>query len=148
MQTSFPRSACLIFCLRFWFLCLGSLFVSALSSQVFSAQESQQSREPGPPMRIPRQQAPANAALEGGVRSASGSSAGPLPVAGAVLMLRNNASNAWIQVTASGEGVFRAFPVLPGDYSLNVHANGFADFGLEKLSFKANEVLPLQIWLG
>ena len=148
MQTSFPRSACLIFCLRFWFLCLGSLFVSALSSQVFSAQEAQQSREPGPSMRIPRQQAPANAALEGVVRSESGSSAAPLPVAGAVLTLRNNASNAWIQVTASGEGVFRAFPVIPGDYSLNVHANGFADFVLEKLTFNADEVLTLQIELA
>src|SRR5215467_1777752 len=148
MQTSFPRSACLIFCLRFWFLCLGSLVVSALSSQVFSAQEARQSREPGPSMRIPRQQASANAALEGVVRSESGSSAAPLPVAGAVLTLQNNASNAWIQVTASGEVVFRAFPVVPGDYSLNVHANGFADFVLEKLTFKANEVLTLQIELA
>jgi len=148
MQTSFPRSAYLILCLRFWFLCLGSLFVSALSSQVFSAQEAQQSREPGPSMRIPRQQAPANAALEGVVRSESDSSAAPLPVAGAVLTLRNNASNAWIQVTASGEGVFRAFPVIPGDYSLNVHANGFADFVLEKLTFNADEVLTLQIELA
>jgi hypothetical protein len=147
MQTPFPRSACLILCLRFWFLCLGSLFVSALSSQAFSAQEAQQSLEAGPPMRIPRQQALATAALDGIVRSESGSAA-PLPVAGALLTLRNNASNALIRVTTSGEGVFRAFPLIPGDYSLNVHANGFADFVLEKLTFKANEVLTLQIELA
>jgi Carboxypeptidase regulatory-like domain len=70
-----------------------------------------------------------------------------LPVSGASLILRNVATNATTQVSANGEGVFRAFPMLPGDYTLRVHAEGFADFALEKLTLHANEVLTLEISL-
>ena len=80
------------------------------------------------------------------VRSGSGSAAQP-PIAGAALTLRNNASNAIAQASANGEGVFRVFPLIPGNYSLIVHADGFADFSLERLTVRANEVLTLEIIL-
>ena len=62
-----------------------------------------------------------------------------------MLTLRNSASNATIHTTASGEGIFRVFPLSPGEYSLNVHADGFADCTLEQLTLGANEVLTLEI---
>ena len=119
---------------------------TGFSAPAFSAQEAQQSRETGPALRIPRQQAQAAAALDGVVRSAAGSAV-QSPIAGAVLALRSNTSDAPTQVTASGEGIFRVFPLIPGDYSLNVHAEGFAEFTLEKLTLRANEVLTLEITL-
>lgn len=48
---------------------------------------------------------------------------------------------------ANGEGVFRLFPVLPGDYALQAQAEGFASFALAKISLHANEVLTLEISL-
>jgi Carboxypeptidase regulatory-like domain len=147
MQIFSPRSARPVFWQRrLSFVCLALFLLFDLSARASSAQEARQSREAGPPIRIPRQQAQAAAALDGVVRSGSGSAAQP-PIAGAALTLRNNASNAIAQVTANGEGIFRAFPLVPGDYSLIVHADGFADFSLEKLTFRANEVLTLEITL-
>jgi len=147
MQIFSPRSARPVFWQRrLSFVCLALFLLFDLSARASSAQEAQQSREAGPPIRIPRQQAQATAALDGVVRSGSGSAAQP-PIAGAALTLRNNASNAIAQVTANGEGIFRAFPLVPGDYSLIVHADGFADFSLEKLTVRANEVLTLEITL-
>src|SRR5437762_12307533 len=56
------------------------------------AQEAQQSREIGGAIRLPRQQAQTNAALDGIVRSIlTGGS--QVPVAGAILSLRNISSN-------------------------------------------------------
>jgi len=147
MQTFSPRSARPVFWQRrLSFVCLGLFLLFALSVRASRAQEAQQSREAGPPIRIPRQQAQAAAALDGVVRSGSGSAAQP-PIAGAALTLRNNASNAIAQASANGEGVFRVFPLIPGNYSLIVHADGFADFSLERLTVRANEVLTLEIIL-
>jgi len=147
MQIFSPRPARLIFCL-WWlrFLCLTSFVLPGLTNQVFGAQEAQQSRVAGPLLRIPRQQAQATAALDGAVRFGT-ISAPQSPVAGAVLTLLNQDSTATTQVTASGEGIFRVFPLAPGDYSLSVHADGFSDFTLEKLTLRANEVLTLEITL-
>jgi len=130
--------------LFFWLLCL---FALPLEDSL-SAQESKESRQPGAPLRIPRQQAQTSAALDGVVRSASAVSSGSqLPVAGTLLTLRNLASNAAMQATANAEGIFRVFPIAPAEYSLQVHADGFEEFGLAKLTLLANEVLTLEIVL-
>src|SRR5262249_43942095 len=147
MQTFSPRSARLIFCLRWlWFSCLTSFLLSGLTMRVSRAQEAQQSREGGPPLRIPRQQAQATAALDGAVRFKT-ISAPQSPVVGAVLTLLNTGSKAATEVTTGGEGIFRAFPLAPGEYSLSIHADGFSDFTLEKVALRANEVLTLEITL-
>src|SRR5260221_5820000 len=83
----------------------------------WSAQESQQSREPGAQLRLPRQQAQTSAALDGVVRSVSSGAGAQLPVSGAALHLQNLASGAVTEASANGEGVFRGFPLIPGDYS-------------------------------
>jgi hypothetical protein len=129
------------------FLSLLGLFVLPTEDSLF-AHGPQESRQPGAQLRIPRQQAQTTAALDGIVRSASPVGSGAqLPVAGALLTLRNLASNASTQAVANGEGVFRVFPLAPADYSLQVHADGFAEFDLVKLTLRANEVLTLEIVL-
>lgn len=146
MQTFPSRSARLALCLqRSCFVFLASFLLCGFAAITSGAQQAQQSRETGPPLRIPRQQAQVAAALDGVVRSASG--AAVLPVPGALLTLQSIASNSSTQSTASAEGIFRVFPLVPGDYTLTVHADGFSDFRLEKLSLHANEVLTVEISL-
>src|SRR5438046_1014756 len=71
---------------------------------------AKESREPGPPQRIPRQQAQNTAALDGFVRDA-GSPNNPLPVPGTVLTLRNLESVKVFNATSSAEGVaLKTFP--------------------------------------
>src|SRR5262249_2533309 len=108
-------------------------------------QEARQTREPGAPVRLPRQQAQNFAALEGVVMS--GPALAGSPAGGALLTLRNVSSGAVTQISASGEGVFRAFPLTPGDYLLDVHADGFSDFAAGRLTLHGNEVLTLEITL-
>jgi hypothetical protein len=111
-----------------------------------AAQEAQQSRQPDAQLRLPRQQAQTNAALDGVVRSGTGGGE-PVPVAGAVLQLQNLTSAESKEYFANGEGVFRIFPIVPGDYSLRVRAEGYAAFSLDKITVHANEVLTLEISL-
>jgi Carboxypeptidase regulatory-like domain len=110
------------------------------------AQEAQQSSEPGAILRLPRQQAESSAALDGIVRSEAAAGT-QLPVAGATVHLQNLGSQAITESIANGEGVFRVFPLAPGEYSLRVHADGYTGFSLEKIALHANEVLTLEITL-
>jgi Carboxypeptidase regulatory-like domain len=129
--------------------CLVLLFLAlafSFGAVVAAAQEAQQSRELGAQVRLPRQQAQTNAALDGVVRS--GTATGEqIPAAGAVLQLQNLASAEGQEYFANGEGVFRIFPIAPGEYSLHVHAEGYANFSLDKIALHANEVLTLEILL-
>jgi hypothetical protein len=110
------------------------------------AQEAQQSRERGAEFRLPRQQAQSSTALDGTVRAVS-TPGSQLPVAGAILQLQDLSSNATKEYSANGEGVFRIFPLAPGDYSLRIQAEGFAILALDKVTLEANEVLTLEILL-
>jgi hypothetical protein len=105
-----------------------------------------QSREQGPPPRIPRQQAQNTTALDGIVRDAGFPSVA-LPVPGAVLTLRNAQSGLTFSTTAKGEGVFRLFPLPPGQYQLRVEAKDYVPFVLSELTLQPNEVLTLEISL-
>ena len=110
------------------------------------AQDSaKQSSEQGPPQRIPRQQAQSTAALDGVVRA--GSSPSLLPVASAVLTLRNEQSSQSFGATTSAEGVFRVFPLPPGHYQLRVEAKDYAPFVLSDVALQSNEVVTLEISL-
>src|SRR5258708_11784671 len=128
---------------------LGRLFLEpafSCGSTAAAAQEAQQSREPGAKLRLPRQQAQTNAALDGVVRSGA-AGGGQIPVAGAVLQLQDLTSAESKEYFANGEGVFRILPIVPGEYSLRVHAEGYAAFSLDKITVHANEVLTLEISL-
>src|ERR1700688_2495718 len=126
-------------------LCLLALMASHAADSIAKAQEAQQSREPEIAIRLPRQQAMTNAALDGALRS--GAVAAQLPVAGATLTLQNLASKVTANYSANGEGIFRIFPLAPGEYALRVEAEGYAPFLLEKLTLHADEVLTLEISL-
>ncbi len=147
MQTNTKRLAgrSLLLCRTYLLFVFVSL-VSFCASCVLEAQEAQQSRESGGQLRLPRQQARSNAALDGVVRSGPGSGA-QIPVAGAIVQLRNSGSNTSTEYSTNGEGVFRVFPLVPGEYSLLVQAQGYASFSLEKITLHANEVLTLEISL-
>src|SRR5215471_4804678 len=96
--------------------------------------------------RIPRQQAQNTAALDGIVRD-SGFSNITVPVPGALLTLRNLQTGETVSGSASGEGVFRLFPVLPGHYELRVSAHDYGPFVISDLAFQPNEVVTLEISL-
>jgi hypothetical protein len=123
------------------------LLVAAVPGRSFCGQGSQESREPGAQLRIPRQQAQTVAALDGIVHSGAVPET-PLPVAGALLTLENLSTGALLAISANGEGVFRVSALIPGDYSLRVRAEGYAQFILEKLALHANEVVTLEITLA
>lgn len=139
------RAACVGCCSCF-------LFSLAPAAKTFQEQSTQaqssakESREQGPPQRLPRQQAQNTAALDGFVRDTS-SPANTLPIPGAVLTLRNLQSGQTFAATSSAEGIFRLFPLAPGKYELRAEASGFAPFVLAELVLSSNEVASLEISL-
>jgi hypothetical protein len=146
MQTFFSRFVRQMFGLHRQALVCLLLAATAFLPRASGQQQAQQSPEVGPALRIPRQQVQTTAALDGVVRSGA-ASVSQLPASGAVLTLRNLASGLTTQVSANGEGVFRVFPLAPGGYSVSIHAEGFAEFRLENLTLRANEILTLEISL-
>lgn len=127
---------------------LCSVTLAKTAQQSPSAQSNaRQSREvSSQPLRIPRQQALNTSALDGIVRDA-GFSNTTLPVPAAPLSLRNLQSGVTYQGAASGEGVFRIFPIPPGHYELRVEAKGYAPLVIADISLQPNEVLTLEISL-
>jgi hypothetical protein len=133
-------------CCSCFFFSLG-LQARTLLKQGPPAQGSaKESREQGPQLRIPRQQAQNSAALDGFVRDAS-SSNNPLPIPGTVLSLRHLESGKVFNTTSSAEGVFRLFPLPPGKYELRAEAQNYAPFSLADLTLQPNEVVTLEISL-
>src|SRR5260370_2219396 len=143
-----PRQVRRAFCS---FCCLAPLVCAAAARQTLQSHSppapqdsAKQSRESGPPQRIPRQQAQTTAALDGLVRDAGFSNI-ILPVPAAALTLRNVQSGEIFSATTSGEGVFRVFPLPPGQYQLRVQVKDYAPFILPDLALQPNEVLTLEI---
>src|SRR5216684_2906221 len=148
MQTISPCYPHPCICRCHWMaLCFFVLIGNIAAGSTAIVQEAQPSREPGPQIRLPRQRAQTNAALDGVVRSDATVGA-QVPVAGAILTLQNLASNLTAEYSTNGEGVFRIFPLAPGDYSLRVQATGYGAFLREKITLHANEVLTLEISLS
>src|SRR6202045_5035358 len=107
---------------------------------------AKQPRESGPPLRIPRQQAQTTAAIDGVVRDAGFSNI-IIPVPAALLTLSNVQSGEIFSAATSGEGVFRVFPLPPGQYQLRVEAKHYAPFILPDLALQPNEVVSLEFSL-
>jgi hypothetical protein len=133
--------------------CFASFFFAARAAATSPPQyppaaqdTARQSRQSAPPLRIPRQQAQTTAALDGVIRDAGFSNI-ILPVPGAVLTLRNVQSGQLFSAITSGEGVFRLFPLPPGQYQLRVEARDYAPFVLSDLTLQPNEVVTLEISL-
>jgi Carboxypeptidase regulatory-like domain len=118
----------------------------AQTSQAGATRQATPTREQGPVMRIPRQQASSTAALEGVVRSSTTTGVGT-PVPGAVVTLRNLQAGQTYTSSTNGEGLFRVFPLPPGHYELNVESAGAESFVLHDFELQPNEVVTLEISL-
>jgi hypothetical protein len=138
------RAFCAVCCLSF----LSSFALAATKQSDQSTptvqDSAKQTREQGPALRIPRQQAQTTAALDGVVRDTTNTAR---PVAAAVMTLRNTQTGQMFSATTSAEGIFRIFPVPPGQYQLRVEAKDYAPFILPDLAFQPNEVVTLEISL-
>lgn len=133
--------------------CLCLFFSFGLAAETFQEQSQataqssvKESREQGPPQRIPRQQAQNTAALDGLIRDKN-SPGNALPVPGAVLTLRNLQSGQTFTATSSAEGIFRLFPLPPGKYELRAEVQSYAPFVLAELTLSPGEVVTLEIFL-
>jgi Carboxypeptidase regulatory-like domain len=136
-------------CIIFGILAIFLLAASANSTQIpqqDTQQQIKQSREPGPALRIPRQQALNTTALDGVVRS-SNVAGGSAPIPGAVLALRNLRTGQAFSSVTNGEGLFRIFPLPPGRYEVLIEAAGYAALTVADLALQLNEVLSLEISL-
>lgn len=129
----------------------GALFASALCfPALFFAQTPapgvSQSRQPGPPDRIPRQLASSTAAFDGTIRErVNDSELRPIP--GAAIDLVELRTGSTQHLLASGDGLFRAPLLPPGAYSARVSAPGYTPLDIPSLALNANEVLTLEIFL-
>jgi Carboxypeptidase regulatory-like domain len=106
----------------------------------------QESRTPGPPTRIPRQQALVTSAIDGVVIESSTTTS--RPIAAAQLTLRNLATQQILHTATNAEGIFRLVPIPPGRYELRIEAENFAAQTIPDLTLNANEILTLQISLA
>ncbi len=131
-------------------LAFSLLFISLIAAQQPEVQapapSARQSREPGPPSRIPHQQAFFTAALDGVVREQiPEASARPIPAA--KIQLRELATGKVSTALTSGDGAFRILLLAPGAYQASVEADGYATLQIASLVLNANEVLTLEIFL-
>ena len=90
--------------------------------------------------RLPRQKPPAFASIQGIVRS--GFTRG---LVGATVTLTNLADGASRTIAADADGVFRLLAIVPGNYSLQVHSDGFENVKLSELRLVAGDVLTLEL---
>jgi hypothetical protein len=84
--------------------------------------------------RLPGQSAPKQAALQGVVRDSNGK-----PVIGAMVILRNLATNQRFEKVSDAQGVFRFIDVAPGNYELKIIAPGFQEFTTAALQLKPGD---------
>jgi hypothetical protein len=106
----------------------------------------QETREAGPPRRIPRQQALTTAALDGTVREQVSDSVAR-PIGGARIQIRNLQTGQVNATLTAGEGVFRLLLLPPGVYEFRAEADGYEALTIASLSLNANEVVTLEIHL-
>src|ERR1700730_712846 len=128
--------------------CLLSFGFSLFAQQPKGApvgNSTEETRAVGPVAPIPRQRALTSAALDGVVRERVNDTV-TRPVPGARLQLLSSSGQA-ISFLASGDGVFRIVPLVPGEYQLRVEAQGYATLAIASLRLVADEVLTLEICL-
>ncbi len=70
-----------------------------------------------------------------------------MPIPGAALSLHNLRSGQNFEAFTNGEGLFRIFPLPPGQYELRIEASGYAPLTVADLALQPNEVLSLEISL-
>src|ERR1700761_348651 len=84
------------------------------------------------PQRLPRENAPSNAAIQGVIRTTAG-----LGLGGVHVKLRNRTTNVVVESSTSGDGVFRFLNLSPGAYQLDAVIDGFEPFHRDSIDLKA-----------
>ncbi len=93
----------------------------------------------GQGQRIPRQTAPATAAIQGIVRTDVG-----LGLGGVTVILQNLSSGRSLQTSTTGDGVYRFLNLAPGRYQLKATRDGFEPFAQGEIELSAGAVFPLE----
>jgi hypothetical protein len=94
----------------------------------------------GQGQRIPRQTAPATAAIQGIVRTDVG-----LGLGGVTVILQNLSSGrSRLQTSTTGDGVYRFLNLAPGRYQLKATRDGFEPFAQGEIELSAGAVFPLE----
>ncbi|HYL37567.1 MAG TPA: carboxypeptidase-like regulatory domain-containing protein [Bryobacteraceae bacterium] len=96
----------------------------------------------GQSQRIPRQSAPATAAVEGIVRTEAG-----LGLGGVAVALENLSSGLSVTASSTGDGVFRFLNLAPGRYQLKASREAFEPFTRGEIELMAGDVFPIEFSL-
>ncbi len=92
--------------------------------------------------RLPRQAAPATAAIQGIARTEQG-----LGLGGVTVVLQNLANGRSLSATTTGDGVFRFLDLAPGRYQVKATRDGFEPFARGEIELTAGGVLPLEFMM-
>ena len=93
----------------------------------------------GQGQRIPRQTAPAVAAVQGVVRTDAGLGLGDVAV-----VLQNLSTGMILQTATTGDGVYRFLNLVPDRYQVRATREGFEPFVRGEIELAAGAVFPLQ----
>jgi hypothetical protein len=93
----------------------------------------------GQGQRIPRQSTPADAAIQGIVRTDAG-----LGLGGVTVILQNLANGRSLETATSGDGVYRFLTLAPGRYQLKATRDGFESFARGEIELAVGVVFPLE----
>ena len=96
----------------------------------------------GQGQRIPRQTAPANATVQGIVRTDAG-----LGLGGVTVTLQNLSTGRSLQTATTGDGVYRFLNLAPGRYQVKATRDGFEPFAQGEIGLAAGAVFPLEFTL-
>ncbi len=92
--------------------------------------------------RIPRQESPKTAALQGIIRDSTSRG-----VVGAMISLTNRATGATRTISADSDGVFRLTDLAPGSYLLLVQSDGFENLTRDDVRLNAGDVVTIELTL-
>jgi len=92
-----------------------------------------------PQQRLPRQTAPATAAIQGIVRTEQG-----LGLGGVAIVLQNLATGKSVPTTTTGDGVFRFLSLAPGRYQIKATRERFQPLARGEIEIAAGQVFALE----
>lgn len=96
-------------------------------------------RAQNPPQRLPRQNSPKTAAVQGILRNPSG-----LGLGGARVQLRERTYESTFEAVTTGDGVFRFVNLAPGSYDVRADLEAYEPFERRDIQLKAGDVFVIE----